>query len=454
MNATAGKQVLVIDDDASLNRLLTDQISRIGFQAHGARSRAEAVAVMETLVPDLMIIDVRLPDGNGLDLLQEFGGRCPIIMLTAYGSVDQAVRAVHSGASDYLLKPVSFQNLELAVQRAFATVELKRDVRYWQSQAQRIADTRISGESQPVEEMRSLISLYAAAGSTVLIEGESGVGKELVARAIHEGSNRAQARFVPIDCDPMQENLTASELFGHEQGAFPGADTMREGMLEVADKGTIFLSDIAEISLALQSKLLRVMETGVFRRLGGAQDMPADVRILAATSRDLGEMVREERFRSELFYRLSAFCIKVPPLRMRRGDVSLLARHFLQSRGFLRGQEKALAPETLEVLEAYSWPGNVRELRNAVERGLIMSGDSAVILPQHVAVSPGGSGIAGGDDSVSLSYPHEPTLDQMRDDYLRLLLARHEGNRHKVAGILGMSERNTYRLINKLDKPE
>ena len=255
-----------------------------------------------------------------------------------------------------------------------------------------------------------------------------------------------------VDCDPTQENNIAAELFGHEPGAFPGAETRREGMLEFADQGTIYLSDIAEVSQALQSRLLRVLETGRFRRLGGATDVATNARIILGTSHDLLETVDQGRFRSELYFRNSAFRIHVPALRDRGNDTVALARHFLQNRDFQRGAEKDLAPATLEMLKSYDWPGNVRELRHAIERGVIVSGASPSVLPEHVFVGATARGRDCGDDDdgVVLRFSGEPTLDEVRASYLQLLLDRHGGNRKTVARILGASERNTYRLISKL----
>ena len=262
MKKTNPKKVLVVEDDNSLNKLLVSQMQKMGYEVVGVATGKEARAHLESATPDLILLDIRLPDCSGLDLLVEFLPRAPVITITAYGAVDQAVRAVRTGASDYLVKPVSYEALELAVERAFQTAELKRDVAYWQLQAQRAVNSALIGESSEMAEMRHLIELYSAAGPTVLIEGESGTGKELVARSIHEASDRAEGRFVAIDCDPSEEHSIVSELFGHEQGAFPGAETRREGMLEFADQGTIYLSDIAEVSQALQSRILRVLETG------------------------------------------------------------------------------------------------------------------------------------------------------------------------------------------------
>ena len=444
----AGPTIVVVEDDRALNTLLTGQIGQMGYTVIAASSGSEARDLLGRTEPDLMILDMRLPDGSGFDFIADYARAFPIIVLTAYGTVDQAVEAVHAGASDYLLKPINTDTLRLAIHRALSMVELQRDLRYWQSRAQRDMNTTIIGDSPKVQDMRQEIALYAGADATVLIEGESGVGKELVAHAIHDNSDRRAARFVAVDCDPSHENAVAQELFGQEQGAGDGG--RREGMLEITHNGTIYLNDIAEISLALQSKILRVMETGSFRRVGGTQDFVTNVRILAATSRNLRERVAEGRFRSELYYRLSAFRIRVPPLRERVPDIPLLAEHFLTFRSFARGVEKRFAPETLGALAGYDWPGNVRELRNTIERGVIMSGQAEAISPAHVGMGPQPAEAAGEDDAVTLHFDHEPTLNQMRDAYLSLLLDRHGGNRRKVAGILDVSERNTYRLIGKL----
>ncbi len=455
MNTTIPKHILVVEDDSSLNKLLVIHLKKLGCEVTGAGTGAQARAALETAKPDLILLDIRLPDCSGLDLLVDFVEQAPVITMTAYGAVDQAVKAVRTGASDYLVKPVSYEALELAVEKAFETAELKRDVAYWQSQALRATGSAIIGNSPELEEMRSLIQLYSAAGPTVLIEGESGTGKELVARSIHDASERADRRFVPIDCDPSQENTIALELFGHEKGAFSGAETRREGMLEFADQGTIYLSDIAEVSQALQSKILRVLETGKFRRLGGAEDVQTDVRIIVATSHDLHDLVEQGKFRSELFFRLASFRIYVPPVRDRREDIATLAEYFLQTRSFQRGIDKILSPDTLSALNQYDWPGNVRELRNAIERSVIVSGKSPTILPQHVLLGSGmraGDPVPGTEDegAVMLRFDDEPTLEEMRAAYLQYLLDRHDGNRRKVAGILGISERNTYRLIPRL----
>lgn len=448
MSTSAPKRILLVEDDSSLNKLLVSHLCKIGYETTGVTTGAQARAHTET-PPDLIILDIRLPDCSGFDLLVEFASLAPTIMMTAHGAVDQAVKAVRTGATDYLVKPITFEALEFAVTRAFETVELKRDLAYWQSQAQRGIDDAIIGNSPELAEMRNLIELYSVAGPTVLIEGESGTGKELVARSIHAASDRADGRFIPVDCDPSQEQNIVIDLFGYDPGAFPGAETRREGMLEFADQGTIYLSDIAEISQALQSRILRVLETGSFRRQGGTEDVKTNVRIIAGTSHDLHALVEAGRFRSEFYFLLSAFRIRVPALRERRSDIIDLSQHFLNHREFQRGAEKELSSEAVEALSRYDWPGNVRELRNAIERGVIVSGDAAIIQPYHLAC---GEGASPSDDKhlVVLKFASEPTMEELRDVYLQLLLDRHDGNRRAVAKVSGISERNTYRLISKL----
>ncbi len=275
----------------------------------------------------------------------------------------------------------------------------------------------------------------------MLIEGASGVGKELAARTIHDMSPRAKGRFVPMDCDAAQEQMITAELFGHERHAMPGADYRREGMFEIANGGTIYLNDVDKLPLALQSKILRVMELGQFRRLGGVQNIETDVRIIAATDCDLAPAVAEGRFRSEFYYLLNAFCLRVPALADRKGDIADLATYFL------RGTHKALSDSALSALMAYAWPGNIRELKNVIEHALIMSDSSPLIEPTHLLIGTGPVG--DGQVQYRLSYDYEPTLQQLRDDYIAQLLERHGGNRSKVAHALGISERNLYRILSK-----
>ncbi len=442
------KRILVVEDDLTLNRLLVDQLTRIGFEPRGAASRHQALEILDDFEPVLAILDMRLPDTEGLDFLIELHRSCPVIVLTAFGSINQAVQAVKAGAVEYLIKPVSPAGLELGVSRALDTLELKKKAKFWQSRASPESGPNMIGSSPAFTKVCEMIGLVAAAETTVLIEGESGVGKELVAQAIHHQSPRSEDHFVTIDCCTLQENLFESELFGHERGSFTGAERKKEGLIEVAENGSVFLDEIGEVSPVIQAKLLRVLETGKYRRLGGTKDLTANVRFIAATNRSLEKLKEEGAFRGDLYYRLSAFNILVPPLRQRRGDIKNLAIHFLETRQFQRNINKVFAPSTIKEFTTYSWPGNVRELRNIVERGILISAGSPRILPDHISLPKNPDTDKA---KVELSFDHEPTFDEIRETYLAQLLETHGGNRQKVAKALGISERNTYRLIKKLE---
>ena len=445
------KEVMVVEDDVALNRLLADQLRRLGYAPHTARSLAEADALLQTVSPSLVLLDIRLPDSEGMDAIGHFRDVCPVVILTAYGSVEQAVQAVQAGAADYLIKPVSAARIELAVRRAIDADSLRRKLEFLQTKTKADAAVPMVGEGPAFARIRAMIGLVAEADTTVLIEGESGVGKELVAGSIHQRSPRASHQLVTIDCATLQENLLESELFGHERGAFTGADRKKDGLVEVADGGTVFLDEIGEISAAIQAKLLRVLETSRFRRLGGTRDISVDVRFITATNRDLASLVKQGTFRGDLYYRLSPFVITVPPLRERREDIVLLARHFLDNRSFMRNVPKSFHPSTERVMEAYHWPGNIRELRNVVERGLLMSAGSAVILPQHLSLPAASAQPA---DAFVLQFPREPTLEEVRTQYIERVLRAHGGNRARAARAMGISERTLYRTLTGLAPDE
>jgi DNA-binding NtrC family response regulator len=448
-------RILVVEDDSLLNQLLVSQLGRLGYDCHGVGRWELAQASIDEIEPELVILDGRLPDGDGIEILARIGQLLPVIILTAYASVQNAVKAMKHGAAEYLVKPVNLDELELVVKRALDNAALRRENQYLKSRI--AADPEraavMVGVSPALAEVNRLIDAVAPADMTVLIQGESGVGKELVANAIHARSTRAGRTFVPVDCCTLQRELFESELFGHERGAFTGADKLKKGLIEGAQGGTLFLDEIGEIEPAVQAKLLRVLETGRFRRVGGVKDHDANVRIVAATNRDLGQMARDGGFRADLYYRLSGFMVSVPPLRQRRQDVPVLARHFIANHHFSRRIEKILSPAAEAALVAYDWPGNIRELKNVVERAIILSGEASAIEPAHLAVpatsssapavtaSPLGLAAAGLGD--------EPSLEEIKANYLKLLLDRYDGHRGKVARILGISERNTYRLINK-----
>ena len=442
------KQILIIEDDAVLNRLIVKQLDDQGYDVTGVKTWRDADAFLTSQEPHLVIMDVRLPDGDSLERLPDLVKAQPVVVLTAYGSVRDAVAAMKAGAFEYLLKPASPEELSLVVQRALDDAALRSDHKFCRQRLQAKEGTGrfMIGVSAPLLRVKETIAAVAPTDITVLIQGESGTGKELVARAIHESSGRAKRNFVAVDCCTLQEKLFESELFGHEKGAFTSADKQKRGLIEGAEGGTLFLDEIGEIDPTIQSKLLRMLETGIFRRLGGTKDLQANIRVVAATNRDLEALSKSGEFRSDLYYRLSAFVIDTPPLRERRDDIPYLATHFIQNHNFSRRINKRISNEAIRRLTSYDWPGNVRELKNVVERAIILSRDTSTIRPEHLASGTNGNR---SNIRVKMSFDHDPTLEELQAEYLRMQLGKFSGHRAKVAEVLDVSERNIYRLIRR-----
>jgi DNA-binding NtrC family response regulator len=442
------ERILVIEDDITLNRLMVSQLNRLEYDTQGVRTWREADAYLAAHEPHLIITDVRLSDGDTLSRLPDLVKAQPVVVLTAYGSVRDAVAAMKSGAYEYLLKPASPDELALVVKRALEDAALRSDHRFCRQRLKAREGTAdfMIGVSALLLKTKETISAVGPTAVNVLIQGESGSGKELVARAIHDNSDRAVRNFVPVDCCTLQEKLFESELFGHEKGAFTGADRLKRGLIEGAEGGTLFLDEIGEIDPSIQAKLLRFLETGVFRRVGGTKDLQANARVVAATNRDLEAVSRDGHFRSDLYYRLSTFVIEVPPLRARRDDIPYLAAHFIQNHNFSRRINKGISGDAIRHLTAYDWPGNVRELKNVIERAIILSRDGNTIRPEHLTFS---ASAGKSDMRVNVSFDHDPTLDELQAEYLRLQLSKHSGHRAKVAEVLAVSERNIYRLIRR-----
>ena len=442
------RKILVIEDDRVLRNFLSDELTTNGYIVKCAGNWREGEAYLSREEPDLILLDVRLPDANGMDLVRQLARIYPVIVLTAYGSIKNAVQAMKNGVVHYLSKPVDIEELELEVKRALENADLRRDYEFVKDR-QREAAARKSfmvGNSQALNRIIALIEAVAATNKTVLIQGENGVGKELVAREIHQRSARSNGNCVALDCCTLQENLFESELFGHERGAFTGAISQKRGLIEGANGGTLFLDEIGELSLPMQAKLLRMIETLHFRRLGGVKDLTSHARLVAATNRDLARMSETNSFRRDLYYRLSAFVITVPPLRDRRDDIPALSRNFLANHVFLRRLRKQLSTDALRTLMAYDWPGNVRELRNVIERAVILSGDKQLIHPEHLGLP---EATASNTRGLEISFDHEPTLDEVKKRYVETLMKKYSGHRAKLASRLGISERNVYRLIEK-----
>lgn len=437
--------ILIIEDDAVLRGLLAKQLTKDGYSIVEAGCWAEAERHLREREPAAIIMDARLPDGDSASRLPQLVGEFPVIVLTAFGSVREAVNAIKVGAADYLLKPFSLDELRVVLARALENARLHRDHHFVRAQLAARTDVEglLVGVSPALQKVKEVIASVAPADISVLLQGESGTGKELVAHAIHRSGPRDAHNLVAVDCCTIQQTLFESELFGHERGAFTGADKQKKGLIEGAEGGTLFLDEVGEVDLAAQAKLLRVLETGRFRRVGGTRDLEANVRFVSATNRDLTAMVEAGTFRRDLFYRLNGFNIVVPPLRERREDISLLAEHFLRNHHFSQRMTKTLSSAATRQLTAYDWPGNVRELRNIIERAIILSRDQAVIRAEHLVFGAQAA-------RVELTFDHDPTLEEVVDSYLAFQLSKYSGQRAQVARVLGISERSIYRMVSRL----
>lgn len=435
-------QILVVDDDAVFNKLLSRRLGAMGFTVLSAESWGAALALLNEAEPDLVLLDFKLPDADATEILPEIAASYPVIILTGFGSIKSAVHLMRAGAADYLTKPVDLDELELTLNRVLEHAELRRSNRLYRSQlAQQQQQHALIGASAAMTRLRETIAAVAPTDATVLILGESGTGKELVASAIHKDSERATQEFVALDCCGLQDTLFESELFGHERGAFTSADRQKKGIIEEAAGGTLFLDEIGDVRPAQQAKLLRVLEAGTYRRVGGNKSLSANVRFVTATNQNLEELVEAGAFRRDLYYRLSRFVIEVPPLRDRRDDIPLIVAHFLQFIG--RGMTIDIDRKAMALLQQHDWPGNVRELRNAVERAVIIARPGRVLTPKHFSL------LRGGRTVVSLAFDHEPTLDEIESDYFRILHDKYSGNRSRIAAAMGLSERQIYRRLKK-----
>jgi len=445
--------IMIIEDDAVFNQLLVAHLGKKGYLINSAKSWQDAKTYLDSNEPDLILLDVKLPDANGLDLLNELAQQLPTILLTAYGSVQNAVTAMQRGAADYLMKPINIQELELVIERVLENAAIRRELQVCKNIAGKQTEGRFVGESEVLRQVKSHIQAVAKSDINVLIQGESGAGKELIAQAIHQASPRAKRNFVAVDCCTLTEDLFESELFGHEKGAFTGAIAQKKGLIEGAKEGTLFLDEIGEISPSIQAKLLRVIETGIFRRVGGTKDLRANVRIVAATNRNLATMSEQQQFRADLFYRLSAFIVVAPPLRERLEDIPLLVEHFLNNHSFSRRINVTVEQSALNDLMNYHWPGNVRELKNVIERAIILMGDQDTLSREHLIFNyPANQQATTNTQSgLVLQFTDQPTLEDIEETYLKMMLDKYAGHRGKTAQALGISERTLYRLVKKYE---
>ncbi|MGQ9618197.1 MAG: sigma-54-dependent transcriptional regulator [Candidatus Aminicenantia bacterium] len=401
-------KILVVDDEENIRTVLKRTFQKEGFYVTTASSGNEALKEINETPFDLVITDLKMPDGDGLSLIKQIHSIYPetmIMVITAYGSTESAVEAMKSGAFDYIIKPINIEELRIIIRNALEKKILKEEnIRLKNELIEKYSFHNLVGRSKKMREIFSLVEKIAPTNSTVLITGESGTGKELVAKAIHYSSPRREEPFVSINCGALPEALLESELFGHVKGSFTGAYTDKKGLFEIANKGTILLDEISEMSLWMQVKLLRVLQERKIRRVGGIEEREVDVRIIASTNVDLSERIKDGRFREDLFYRLNVIRINLPPLRERKEDIQLLVKHFIEIYSRKTGKGiKSIREDTLKILESYHWPGNVRELENCIER--------AVIFETYDSITPDSldESIKLAVSSKSFTYPPVPS---------------------------------------------
>jgi len=438
--------ILVVDDERGIRALCSDVLGRGGHEVEAVDSAAGALAAVARRRFDLVLCDINLPDQDGVSILPKLlaGERPPaVLLITAYPSIDTAVRGMKLGARDYIGKPFSPDELRLVVQRALAEDELRRA---HGELTKRLAYGSMIGESPAMQQMRATIDKVAQSDATVLITGESGTGKELVARALHFAGRRASGPFVPVNCGALVGTLLDSELFGHVRGAFTGADTSKRGLFVAADGGTLFLDEIGELPLDLQPKLLRALQDGEVKPVGGTTAIRVDARVIAATNRTLQDQIAASAFREDLFYRLAVITIEVPRLRDRPGDIPLLAKHFAEQaalraeRGRVSFTDAALAQ-----LAAQPWPGNVRELENTIERAVILATGDVIDVNDVAGPRPAAQSAS----FATFSGDHVPTLDELERAHILKVLELCEGQKTKAAQMLGINRTTLWKKLRQ-----
>jgi two-component system, NtrC family, response regulator AtoC len=447
METSAGN-ILVVDDDADIREVLGDRLASMGYRVFAAEAAKAGLELLERQNPQLVLLDIEMPDMNGIDMLREIRRRehdVTVVMITAYGTIERAVEAMKEGAYDFIPKPFEPDHVALIVAKALERERLKRELELLTEEV----DDRhrmILGQSVPINQAVEKAKKAAASRSTVLLLGESGTGKEIFARAIHNWSDRKDKPFVAINCVGLSKELLESELFGHEKGAFTGALQLKKGKMELADGGTVFLDEVGDISTELQTKLLRFLQEREFERIGGTKPISVDVRIIAATNRELNHAVREGKFREDLYYRLNVVLLMLPPLRERGEDIPGLADYFLK-RSALETKKNftGIAQEALTKLVDYPWPGNVRELANVIESAVVLGQGPELTLHDLPAkvVAPEPKAIRDG-------FSYHGAIDDYRRELIEKTLAQTQGNRAAAAKILGLQRTYLSRLIKAL----
>jgi two-component system, NtrC family, response regulator PilR len=447
------RKILVVDDESSMRQLLEIMLRKEGYDVVAAESRAAAAAALAQGPVDLVVSDIRLPDGDGIEILRQVRASAPgtvVVMMTAFGSTESAVAAMKLGAHDYLIKPFDIEELKLVVRNALEKEELKQENLRLKAELRRQHGLdQIIGVSTPMVNVFSMIQSVATTSSTVLLTGESGTGKELVAKALHTASPRREFAFVSVNCGALPENLLESELFGHMKGSFTDAYYTRKGLFEAAHRGTLFLDEVGETPAAMQVKLLRALQERKIRRVGGTEETEVDVRVIAATNRSLEELVRDRRFREDLFYRLNVIPIRIPPLRERREDIPLLARHFLDRFSQAMGKNVVeVSKEAMQALMAYGWPGNVRELENVMERAVALETTEAVLADRLPDTLRGGP-VSRAPVAIADDFNLDEYMTALESELVQRALVQAGGDRARASRLLGITPRSLRYLIQK-----
>ena len=462
-----GLRILFADDEAHLRDLMQLELPRLGHEVTVCPDGSAALKALERGSYDVALLDMRMPGLTGIEVLGKVRQISPdtqVIILTGHATVDTAVQALRLGAFDYLTKPCKWAELEVILSRVAERRDMANRATALETRLKAAEGSpTLIGETPAMLAVRRLIETVAPTDAGVMILGETGTGKELIARSLHDKSHRAGHAFIPVNCGALPENLVESELFGHRKGAFTGADVHRKGLFEVANGGTLFLDEVGELDRSVQVKLLRFLESGEIRRVGENDPFRVDVRVLCATNRDLRDMIAAEQFREDLFFRLNTFEIHLPPLRERKLDIPALAQHMLLRYARRGVQGATLTPEAVALLQEHDWPGNIRELANAIERATILS-QGGPILPEHLPTQtpirrvPAGFSSASPPAPSAVSGPHfsipegNPTLRDIEMKYIQVVLEKHNGNKPAASKELGISLKTLYNKINQLQQ--
>ncbi|MBN1828222.1 MAG: sigma-54-dependent Fis family transcriptional regulator [Deltaproteobacteria bacterium] len=449
------RTIMIIDDEESIRQSLSGVLSDEGYDVMTAGSGEEGLSLLEEEAPDLVLLDIWLPGIDGIETLTAIKSQYPniqVVMISGHGTVESAVKATKLGAFDFIEKPLSLEKVILTIANALEVMRLEEENRFLRTKFKH--EHEITGNSKAIAELREMISIIAPTNAWILIMGENGTGKEVVARSIHRQSRRANRSFVEVNCAAIPEELIESELFGHEKGAFTGATAKKRGKFDLANQGTLFLDEVADMSLKAQAKILRILQEKKFERVGGTKYIETDVRVLAATNKDLEEEMGKGLFRQDLYYRLNVIPLVVPPLRERKEDIAVLTEKFVKEYSLKEGdQEKEIAPDAIDLLMEHDWPGNVRELKNIIERLLIMTTGN-IIIAADIPPLMKGNPVRREAQTIASGESYRIAKKQFEKEFLVEKLAENDWNISKTADAIGLERTNLHRKIKSYNIEE